>query len=156
LEGAVRDKVEYDLHLHYRWAVGDVAKRFFEGLKQRKILGTKCPKCKRVLVPARTFCPRCFVKTSDWLEVGQRGNLRTFTIINFRYPNQVREPPYIVGIIELEGADTGFVHYIGGVDLTDLEKAAQQLALGVKVEAVWREARVGDILDIEHFKPISG
>jgi uncharacterized OB-fold protein len=146
--------IEGVLSLPYRWATGPVGAKFLEGLKNKKILGTRCPKCRRVLVPARKFCPRCFVDTDEWVEVGDKGILRTFTIINFSFVGQVRKPPYIVGIIELDGADVGFTHFIGGVDLTDIEKAARELRPGMRVQAVWREERKGDILDIEYFKPV--
>jgi len=65
------------------------------------------------------------------------------------------KPPYIVGMIELDGADNGFVHYVGGIDdLANIEKTAQKIYPGIRVEAVWREKRVGNILDIEYFKPV--
>ena len=47
----------------------------------------------------------------------------------------------------MDGADTGLVHFIGGID-------PERLKTGMKVQAVFKEERVGSILDIEHFKPI--
>jgi len=107
-----------------------------------------------VLVPARRFCPRCFVDTDQWLEVADRGHLRTYTIINYKYAGQPKPPPYVIGIIDLEGADVGFVHHVGGIDLSDLEAAAQFLRPGLPVKAVWRQQRQGRIGDIEHFVPV--
>ncbi|MBC7106008.1 MAG: hypothetical protein H5T97_08710, partial [Firmicutes bacterium] len=46
--------------LPYQWALGPVNTRFFQEFKERRIFGTRCPKCGRVLVPARAFCARCF------------------------------------------------------------------------------------------------
>ncbi|MEM1538108.1 MAG: Zn-ribbon domain-containing OB-fold protein [Candidatus Nezhaarchaeales archaeon] len=146
--------VEYELKLPFRWSMGPVATRFFEEFKNKRIMGTRCPKCRRVLVPARMFCPRCFVDTTEWVEVSDKGTIRTFTIITFSFTGQVRKPPYIVGVIDLDGADVGFTHFIGGVDLSDLEKAAREIKPGMRVQAVWREDRKGEILDIDYFKPI--
>ena len=139
--------------LPYSWSTGPTLARFLSGLKQRKILGTRCPRCQRVLVPARLFCPRCFVDTTEWLEIPDRGHLRTFTIVNYTYEGQPKPPPYILGIIDLEGAGVGFLHFVGGIDLTDIEAAARRLRPGLSLRAVWREERQGRITDIEHFAP---
>lgn len=148
------DIIQGSINLSYRWVVGPVGTKFFEGFKNKRIFGTKCPKCKRVLVPARKFCPRCFVDTPEWIEVSDRGVLRSFTIVNFAYEGQPNKPPYIVGIIDLEGTDVGFTHYVGGIDLRDVEKAGKNIRIGMPVKAVWRPKREGRITDIEFFKPV--
>lgn len=147
------DIVEGVISLPYRWSTGAVAARFLEGLREKKILATRCPECRRVLVPARPFCPRCFVDTGEWLELADRGKLRTYTVVSYSYEGQLLPPPHIIGIIELKGADVGLVHFVGGVDLSDLDKVAEQLPADVAVRAVWREDRAGRITDIEHFAP---
>jgi hypothetical protein len=43
---------------------------------------------------------------------------------------------------------------LGGVDLSDPEKSRDLVKIGMRVEAVWREQRRGEIMDIQHFKPI--
>ena len=148
--------VKWDMHLPYRWSAGIVGTRWLEELKNGRIMGTRCPKCKRVLVPARKFCPRCFVDTTEWVQVGDKETLRTYTIVNFNFTDQVKNPPYIVGVIDLDGADVSFTHFIGEVDLSNIEKASKELRLGMRVQAVWKppEKREGNIFDIEYFKPI--
>ena len=147
------DIIEETISLPYRWSVGPVGTRFLEGLKHKKILGTRCPQCRRTLVPARTFCPRCFVDLNDWVDLPDHGTLRSYTIVNYTFAGQPMPPPYIIGIIVLDGADVGFTHFVGGVDLSDFDKAAERLGQNTAVRAVWREQRVGRITDIEHFEP---
>jgi hypothetical protein len=147
------DIVEGTISLPYRWTTGPVAARFLAGLKEKKILATRCPQCKRVLVPARPFCPRCFVDTTDWVELSDRGKIGSYTIVNYTFEGQPLPPPYVIGIIELDGADVGFSHFVGGIDLSDFAKARQQLKKGSPVRAVWSEERTGRISDIEHFAP---
>lgn len=139
------------IELPYTWAMGEPTAKFLEGLRNKKIFGTKCPKCKRVLVPARRFCPRCFVNTKEWIQVSDQGTLRTYTIVYYSYPGQVKPPPYAIGVVDLEGADTGFSHYVGGVDLSDPAKAAGKIRVGSKYRAVWSRKREGNIFDIEYF-----
>ena len=70
--------IETEVRLPYRLALGATWTRFFEGLKRKIIYGSRCPKCNRVLVPARSFCPRCFVNIDEWLEVPQEGTLEAW------------------------------------------------------------------------------
>ena len=140
--------------LPYKWAMGPVFTRFFEEFKNMKIMGTKCPKCDRVLVPARRFCPRCFEDTEEWIQVSNKGTIRTWSLITFEFSGQVKKPPYLQGLIDLDGANTALAHYIGGVDLSDLEKVKDKVKIGMRVEAKWRDERQGNIHDIEYFKLI--
>ena len=146
--------IEGYVSLPYRWAMGVTSTRFFEELKAKKIMGSKCPECDRVLIPARSFCSHCFVRIDEWVEVSQEGTLRTWCGINFSYEGQPKEPPYIIGIIDLNGADVGLPHFVGGVDLDSFEEAAKKVRIGGKVKAVWKENRTGEILDIDYFQPI--
>ena len=137
----------------YRHTAGKAASRFLRELKDnRHIMGLRCPKCQRVLVPPRSFCERCFVPIDDWVEVKDRGTLATFTIVYEQFSG-LPPPPYCVGLIQLEGADTALMHYVGGVDLADLEKAKAAIHVGMVLKAVWKDEREGRITDILHFEP---
>ncbi|MCL5935421.1 MAG: OB-fold domain-containing protein, partial [Firmicutes bacterium] len=65
------------------------------------------------------------------------------------------EPPWASGLVRLDGADTAMLHFIGGVDLTDINKARELIKIGTRVRAVWNEERKGIITDIRHFKPVN-
>ncbi|MDH5200589.1 MAG: Zn-ribbon domain-containing OB-fold protein, partial [Candidatus Bathyarchaeota archaeon] len=137
----------------YRHTAGRAASRFFRELKENKrVMGVRCPSCRRVLVPPRGFCERCFVPIDEWVEVQDSGTLSTFTIVYAKFTS-LPPPPYCVGLIKLDGADTALMHYVGGVDLQDLEAAKKALSVGMRLEAVWREEREGKISDIEYFRP---
>jgi hypothetical protein len=62
-------------------------------------------------------------------------------------PSYPIKTPFAYGIIKLDGADTGFAHIIGEVSSKDLH-------IGMRVQAVFKDKRVGSILDIKYFKPI--
>lgn len=142
------------IRLSYRWAMGVTTTRFFEEFKNKKIMGTRCPKCSRVLIPARSFCSQCFEKMNEWVEVAQEGTLRTWCLVNFSYEGQPKEPPYIIGIIDLDGANVGLPHFVGGVDMDNFEETSKRVRIGGKVRAIWKEKREGNILDIDYFKPV--
>ena len=48
----------------------------------------------------------------------------------------------------MDGADTGLVHLIGGVE-------PDKVKIGMRVQAVLEKERDGHITDIKHFKPIA-
>lgn len=145
--------VRNDVALPYQWALGRTWTRFFDGLKDEKILGTKCSQCKKVFVPARSFCPDCFSDLTVWVEVEPAGKVLTWTLVKARYFGQVKEPPYIIATIQLDGTDCGFHHFIGGIDLNDIKKVNEKLKAGARVRAVWRPEKKAEILDIDCFEP---
>lgn len=142
--------------LTYEWTLSPTDVRFFDELKNGRIMGTKCPECGRVLVPARKFCPRCFVDTTEWVEVSDEGIIETSTLVGekLQFEGQPMKPPYGLAIIKLDGADVGLSHFIGGIDFSDPEKAMEKMKPGMRVKAVWSEERRGRITDIQYFKPL--
>ena len=40
--------------------------------------------------------------------------LETFTIVHYESSVQALKPPYAIGVIKLDGADTAMTHFIGG------------------------------------------
>ncbi|MBM3132950.1 MAG: Zn-ribbon domain-containing OB-fold protein, partial [Chloroflexi bacterium] len=132
------------------YSAGDVGSRFLIELRNNaRIMGMRCPVCNRVYVPARSVCKDCFGQLKEWVEVSDKGTLLTYAIDNVAKPIQPTGTPIIYGIVQLDGADNGFVHMLGGVD-------AEQIRVGMRVQAVFkpREERTASILDIKHFKPL--
>lgn len=131
------------------YSAGAIGSRFLIELRDKKrIMGTRCPACNRVYVPARSICKDCFGQLDEWVEVSDRGTVLTYAVDHESKPIQPMATPIIYGIIQLDGADTGFVHMLGEVD-------PEQLRVGMKVQAVFKEERVGNILDIKYFKPLA-
>lgn len=131
------------------WHVGTTGSRFYMELKDNcRIWGTKCPQCDSVYVPPKSTCPKCFSEIQEWVRVGNAGILLTYTEIHYSVPNiQPEIPPYYIGIIQLDGASTGLVHLLGEVHLSELK-------IGMRMEAVFREKREGNYLDIQFFRPV--
>ncbi|HJX61572.1 MAG TPA: Zn-ribbon domain-containing OB-fold protein [Dehalococcoidia bacterium] len=141
-------------NLPFRHTAGRFASRFFRELRDsQKIYGVRCPQCRRVLLPPRPMCERCFASIEEWVEVGHQGTLEAFTICYVPFLG-LPPPPVGMVVVKLDGADTCLQHILSGVDLSDPDKARDVLKIGMRVEAVWREQRRGEILDIQYFKPI--
>jgi uncharacterized OB-fold protein len=133
------------------YTAGKMGSRFLIELRDnKKIMGIKCPKCNLVYVPPRSTCKYCFGELSDLVEVSQKGTLLTYAVAYQPNPVQPLEPPIAYGIVQLDGADTGFVHMLGEVH-------PEQLKTGMKVKAVFKvkRERQASILDIKYFKPLA-
>lgn len=140
--------------IDYTYAAGAHATKFFRELKENKrIFGVSCKSCRRVLMPPRPLCERCYISTGEWVEVSDTGVIETFGIVYWKFKG-LPDPPYAVGVIKLGRADEGILHFIGGVDLSDPKKATDKIRVGSKVRAVWADERKGTILDIKYFEPI--
>jgi len=141
----------------YAWAAGIAVSRFLEELKNGRIIGRKCRKCGRILVPPRMFCERCFRPTDEWVYVKDTGRINTYSISYIATDRRELEEPLIVAVIEIDGASPGMgiLHFVKGVNIEDA-KAGR--LFGVRVQAVWKppEQRIGSIRDIEYFRPITG
>ena len=139
---------EGQIYIPNTYTAGALGTRVLSRLRKKKqILGMRCSGCNRVYVPARSTCKNCFAQLDEWVEVSDKGTLLTYTVVHERNPCQPVEPPLAYGVIQLDGADNGFVHMLGGVE-------AEQLQIGMRVEAVFKEKRTGSILDIKYFKPL--
>ncbi len=134
------------IRVPYTWAAGATASRFYAGLRNKKIYGVRCPRCRLVMVPPKKNCHRCFGELDDWVEVGPEGTLQTFTVVRYREPElHPLKAPFACGIIKLDGADTGLTHLIAGAGLRALKE-------GVRLKAVFRSQPQGNYLDIRYFR----
>jgi uncharacterized OB-fold protein len=142
-------------NLPFRHTAGRFASRFFRELRDnKKIFGVRCPECRRVLLPPRPLCERCLASIDEWVEVGHQGTLEAFTICYVPFLG-LPPPPTATIMVKLDGADGCLSHILGGVDLSDVDKAKELVKIGMRVEAVWRDQRKGEISDIEYFRPVA-
>jgi len=148
------DVVTDEISVDYEIAYGPTWIKFFDGMKEEKILGSKCAKCGRILVPPRSYCPRCFVEVNSFIEVAQEGAIVAWALTEYEYFGMPTKPPFIGALIRLDGTDSNFLHLIGGIDLSDSELVRKTVQNGMKVKAVWNEDKKGHIMDIKYFTPV--
>lgn len=141
------------MDLRFRVSAGKFFGPMLEELRRTgRLAATRCPECRKVLFPPREVCGDCRCKMAEWVAVGPRGTVRAFTEGHYDLLDPVtgrpRPTPFVVALIQLDGADTFLNHYLHGV-------RAGQVRLGMRVRAVLRSERRGRILDILHFEPIA-
>jgi uncharacterized protein len=145
-------RVPYLLQMEYEYSLGQHAIRFFQELKDHgRLMGVRCPECKRVYIPPRPVCGICYVPSTEWVEVSDEGTLIGCTVVRLPFidpmTGEQRPVPYGFGIIKLDGASTSMFHF---VDETDDAK----LKVGMRVKANFREPREGNMRDIVNFRVI--
>lgn len=166
------------VNLQFHYAAGEAASRFLIALRdERKIYGTRCAECRRVLVPARSFCPRCFAETREWVEVGPSGTLVACADLTPQRPSlpstplrfvqdgkgaKARSPLLVVPALSTaKGEGQGersvlALIRLDGADTALVHRIGETSApcVGLRVIAVFAETRAGSILDIAYFKPL--
>ena len=142
--------VEGKMALPYQYFAGATGSKFIVALRGgKKILGVKCEPCGKTFIPPRQTCERCFADLTDsWVELEPTGEVTGFTVVRYAEPYQPKEPPYVLALIKLDGADTPIAHLLecGGV-----EKAET----GMRVRAVFAEECKDNILEINHFEALA-
>ena len=140
--------VTQTLKLPYDYTLGETLSTFFVTLRDEgKIMGKSCPGCNAVLFPPRKSCGRCLSQTGDWVTLSGKGVVESFTVVNYNEPTLPEKQPYILAQIALEGAKGGITHIVKGIE-------ADQMKIGLKVKAIMKSKREGNIMDIECFKPV--
>ena len=149
-----KGKVTYswwEPEVQYCWSLGPAMSRFLQELKAGKIVGRKCNRCRRVLVPPRMFCEHCYGPTDEWIDLKDTGVIETYSISYLDADARRIKDPILIGVISIDGASPkhGFMHYFGEMDKDEIH-------IGMKVKAVWKteKEREGAITDIKYFKPL--
>ncbi|MFD8012231.1 Zn-ribbon domain-containing OB-fold protein [Streptomyces sp. NPDC058955] len=131
--------------LDYTYSPGRAQTRYLQALSERRTVGERCPSCSKVYVPPRGACPTCGVATTDQVEVGPRGTVTTFCIVNIKAAHTANldiEVPYVYAHIALDGAGLALHGRIAGIPY-------DQVRMGLRVEPVWSE----DGRYPDHYRP---
>ena len=141
-------QVTGEIPIYHRYTLGIAGERFFKAMRDdRQILASPCPKCQNRLLPPKIYCASCFEETSDqWEALTGPGNVRSFTVVHRSLEEEPLATPEIVVLVSWEGVRGGLIHRLKEVDPSDV-------VIGMAVEPVWSDQRVGAMNDISHFRP---
>lgn len=118
---------------------------FLKKLKEKKLVGLKCPGCNRVFFPPRLVCGQCLIKPNQWVDLRETGEVSSFTIAYLKDPGtgKVQEKPMV--LIRQDGADTVYM-----VELNP-EVDYKDTYIGMPVKVHWSEDLKGSLADIEYY-----
>lgn len=134
--------VKYNWHFR-----ADYIEKYVAGLKDMKMLATKCPQCGRVYSPPMTRCGRCFIEISDWVEVKPAGKVIMYSVAYNAISGEPLPEPRISAMIQLDGADAWILAPVKNTK-------PEVMKTGLPVKVVWNEERKGILADIKHFEGV--
>ncbi len=127
----------YSIENPYEYPAGFALSVFLEGLRQGMLKGSRCRSCSRSYLPPFAFCPHCIDSKVEYVDVPGEGRIVTWT----KTPDGT-----VLVFVAFDGFEGGILHrYLGDFVPTE----------GTKVRARFRTERVGSILDIEGFEPVT-
>jgi uncharacterized protein len=140
-----------DWHIHYDYTSGPVTGRFLRSLADGRIEGIRCPQCELVWMPPRAYCERCFVPTTDWVQVGPHGIIEAATVITQQFVGAPHPPPYAIAFVRFDGADSALVNVLEfEIDPNDIAGAAAKITPGTAVVARFADQREGRMTDFHY------
>ncbi len=136
--------------LEYHYTAGVAGEDFRRELKESgRFLASKCVKCKTKYVPARMFCPSCFVDMKERFTIDEPGTVYAFTTIPRDRQGRRMSTPAIVALVKFQGVTGGLVHRLEVED-------PKTVVIGLKVQPVLKDPseRTGALTDILAFLPV--
>jgi uncharacterized OB-fold protein len=134
------------LEYPYTRTTGPVMGAFLTGLRDGKILGNRCGN--RVLCPPLEYDPDTaepLGDATDMVDVGPGGAVKSWTWVAQPTRKHPFDHPFAFALIQLDGADTPFVHAVDA-------GSEGAMSTGMRVAARFRDERHGAITDV-YFVP---
>ena len=135
--------------LEFHYTAGVAGEEFRRVLKDSgRFLLSKCAKCKTTYIPARMFCPSCFVEMKETMTLDEPGYVYSYTTVNRNRAGEDSEP-VTIALVRFDGVKGGIVHKLD-------VKEPGMVTFGMKVAPILKEAseRTGALTDILAFKPV--
>jgi uncharacterized OB-fold protein len=136
--------------LEYHYTAGVAGEAFRRELKKSgRFLSSKCAQCKTTYVPARMFCPSCFIEIKDNAPLEKPGYVYSHTIVSHNRAGEPISEPLTIALIRFEGVKGGIVHRLQVAE-------PNSVSFGTKVVPILKDGneRTGALTDIIAFKPL--
>lgn len=134
----------FELGFTYTRSTGPVVGHFLTGLRDRRIFGIRATDGS-VIVPPMEYDPSTAEALSEFVEVGQHGEIVSWCWVKQPRAAHPMDRPFAWAMIRLDGADVPMIHCVAA-------SAEEDLATGARVQAVWADETRGFITDIRFFE----
>lgn len=118
---------------------------FFQSLSEGKLVATRCDHCKKTYLPPRADCPQC-LKETTWVEISGKGRIHTLTTLYYSGEKFLKDVPFQLVYVELEGVDTVFLTRLKSKDMKKA-KIGMKVRMKISKELEWRSSDVWAELD---------
>ena len=135
--------------LHYEYTAGTAGEAFLRGLREGRIVASKCGTCGEVRLPPRTYCLQCYGRTRLDIELLHSGRIAALSTEHLRESGAelAAGSGTKFGFVTFEGVSGGLVHRL-------LHEGRSDPSVGDPVRPLFvpAEKRKGSILDLEGFR----
>ena len=123
--------IESVVSLDYERPLTLATRDYLDAIREKRIIGHKCPSCGTVFTPPRGYCPVCTVPTGkeQEVELSSTGTLVSYSILNPDALHQGQQPT-VRGTVQLDGSEVS----IPG-DLPDVKP--DEAHPGIRLRAVF-------------------
>ncbi|KRF11608.1 DNA-binding protein [Nocardioides sp. Soil797] len=128
----------------YTRSVGPVLGRFFDGLREGRLLAGRTGDG-QVIVPPPEFDPVSHDAVTDFVEVPDTGTVVSWSWVPEPVEGQPFDRPFAWVLVQLDGTTGPFLHALDVAGPDEVE-------VGQRVQVRWRDERVGAITDIVCFE----
>jgi len=136
-----------EIPFHYEYTAGVAGEKFLRGLKEGRIIASRCKKCGKSYLPPKAYCVDCFTPIDSYKEVGPEGRVAAVTESHVDFEGTRLRTPRTFVFVVFKGVTGGLVQLASG----------RGIEMGGKVVPKFRPAskRKGSLLDFE-FVRLSG
>ena len=133
------------LEFEYTRSLGPTLAAFFQGLKDRKIVGA-CTASGKVIVPPTPHDPETGEDVAGLVDLPDTGVVTTWAWVSKPRPKHPLQHPFAWALVRIDGADTAMLHVIDAGE-------ESKMSTGMQVKARWADEPSGSILDLVCFEP---
>ena len=126
----------------YVYTAGPIGTKWLEALRAGRLTAAYCPKCGRLFMPPKMYCPYDFEEVKELREVEPVGVVETYTVVERDFYGEQLKEKKVLAFIKFPGVEGGLIHYVK----TDKPR------IGMRVRPRWRAERRGLVTDIEYFE----
>lgn len=116
--------------LTYDFTPGVATTRFLKAIKEKRLVGERCPETDKVYIPPRGVSPVSGLPTTEQVELGTDGTVVSFCIVNLDFTGNAQEIPYVSALILVDGSDIPIYGLVREIPY-------DQVRPGLRVGPVW-------------------
>ena len=102
---------------------------FVDLLAKGRFVGNSCRECRKLLFPPKAYCTQCGSDSMEWVDIGDAGELMTFTTVFYGPSGFDQEVPYTLGVVAFPDK----IHVFGQMDKTI---PVSEIRIGMKLKVV--------------------
>ena len=136
----------HSLEYTYKRSLGPILSKFFTALRDRRILAVRRSDGS-VLMPPKEYDPDTGASLDEMIEISSEGVVRSWSWVSKPRRQQPLDHAFAYALIQLDGADTTFLHVVDAVE-------EGSMSTGMRVAARWKAETTGSMTDFV-FVPVS-